>query len=125
QKDAFLAAPALFERMSVPMVGVSLSGAEQIEEFIRANYRPIFWFNEWLDDWTDEIAKRKFPKEGPSQVPKGKRLPGVPIYFAIAGLGAVLLMFRADPVRRFHITFGVTLIVLFLVIFITANVRPR
>jgi len=125
QKDAWTSDFAKLQKLAPRLAGRPFATESDVEAFLEENYPSVRWFNRWHTRWTDAAAAIRFPVRDAPHVVPGRRLQGVPVYFALAAAGAFALMLRRGTLQPFHIAWGLAFAALFVVIFLTANIRPR
>ncbi|MEI8233670.1 MAG: hypothetical protein WCH57_03180 [Verrucomicrobiota bacterium] len=79
------------------------------------------WLNRLAKRWNGLLTNCRTPD---TRYGDGAVETGIPLYMPVAFAGFFLLMGRQQP-RRFHLAWWLSIMGLFLVILLTANVRPR
>lgn len=104
------------------LLGVALPDEIVLHTWIDQHYAVVPWFNRLSVRWLAAVNRWHLPdaQYSPSFVN-----PGVPLYFVLGGVGLLATMLRRGKEQRFHVAWGLTLLGFFLVIMLTANVRPR
>ena len=126
QREAYFDQPALVVRLSRGLAGRQISNETELQQFIETSYGEVPWFNRLSDRWLAIVNARRFPDEKFADLPRLAFVYyGVPLYFAVAGLGLLVAPLRPGPLRPFHFAWGLALVAFFFVIILTANVRPR
>jgi len=128
QREAYVDNAERTVRLSKALVGAHLPDEAAINGWMDQHYGEVPWFNTLSDSWLKAVNALRLPdRQYPN--PHFPTVPiiyyGVPLYFLLAGLGLVVLMFRRGTLQRFHVAWGLTLLAFFFTIMLTANVRPR
>ena len=100
----------------------------ELNDFISSRYREVGWFNSLHDRWLAAVNAWRFPDTkfvDPGNPRSVFIYPGVPLYFLLAAIGAVVLTLRRGVLQPFHIAWVLTLFGFFYVIMLTGNVRSR
>lgn len=108
-------------RLSQRLTGTTLADANALNQFIDLHYAEVPWFNSWHAAWRTAVNCLRFPDAGEAL----RYLPGVPIYFCLAMFGVIAAAFRRRALQPFHLAWSVWLLCYFVLIILTANVRPR
>lgn len=115
-------ASALIIRNAQALVGQPLEDEAEAEAFFDSAKAAAkaSWLNQWSERWFQFFGAWRTPD---TRYPDGFVEQGLPFYMLFAFCGLALLACR--PPRAFHIAWGLALVGLFLVVLLTANVRPR
>lgn len=128
QREAYIDSLERTLRLSRGLIGWELKSEAELRHFIDTHYGEVPWFNAWQRHWLDAVNHFRFADLRVPN-PEWPTAPlyhyGVPFYFVIAGLGAIVVMFRRGPWQPFHLAWSLTLLAFFYTIMLTANVRPR
>lgn len=128
QREAYMERSDLVRRISPGLFGRTFESDAELDRFIDASYREVPWFNTLSDHWYEiaaswRLADRSYPNPDYPAVPEVFR--GLPIYMIVGLAGLIFAMLRKGPLVRFHIAWGVTLLVFIFVVILAANVRAR
>jgi hypothetical protein len=115
-------------RLAPGLFGRPMATEAAAEEFVRANYREVGWFNDLSGHWLAAAMRWRLPDAAYPHPDHPRTLVphyGVPIYFVLGAAGALAVMLRGGALRPFHVAWGLALFGFFFTIMLTANVRPR
>ncbi len=106
------------------LINSPLTSYEQARAFVDAHYnlQKVQWFNTLEDHWQHAADFLHLPAIHYSDT---YDLPGLPLYYFCAMLGALGALFRPGPVQRFHWAFVPTLFGTGFIVALTAAVIPR
>ena len=126
EKQAFsLIGKADIARVITPgLIGERIDTAAQAQNFVDRHYdlNKVRWFNALEVSWQSAVNFLHLPD---TQYSATYRLPGLPVYHALAILGTLVALFRPGPARRFQWAFVPTLFGTWFVVMLTAAVIPR
>ena len=125
QYQAYLEEADVPLRLSKGLTGTVLSKKEDLTHFVDTHFSEVGWFTWWSDVWLRAVNSFRFPDANYKEEWHTVVYPGIPVYFALAAVGCIAVMFRRGILQPFHIAWGLTLLGFFYVIILTANVRPR
>lgn len=126
QRKAYLEKTPLVMRLSRGLSGRPIASETELQQFIDSHYHEVPWFNALSDRWLATVNALRFPDEKFADHPRLAFVyPGVPLYFALAALGLFAAALRPGALQPFHVVWGLALVGFFIVIILTANVRPR
>ncbi len=112
----------LMIRNAQALIGRPLADSAAVEAFFKSTdaAAKTSWLNQWTERWFRFFGAWRMPD---TAFPDGFVEHGLPFYMLLAFCGFALLAFR--PPRAFHVAWGLSLVGLFFVVLLTANVRPR
>jgi hypothetical protein len=125
QDNAMTADFARFQRLSRALFKQEFAREEEVPPFLRKHYQPIEWLNAWTNRWTSVLSARRTPDTRFIVNKATFTEPGAPWYFVVAAAGVLVAMLRRGRLWPVYVAWGLTLLGLFFVIMLTANVRPR
>ncbi len=128
QREAYMDRADLVRRLARGLFWREIASDDELNRFIDASYREVAWFNALSKKWYDIAARWRLPDQT-YRNPDFPAVPfvyhGIPLYMIAALAGLLFAIFRSGPLLRFHIAWGVSLLLLLFVIMLTANVRAR
>jgi hypothetical protein len=125
QREALVDGDKQTFRLSKGITGYAITDDAGLNRFIDQHYGEVKWFTTWSDAWTNSLNRLRFKDQIFPSGPFQYVYPGVPFYFLVAGIGVIVAMLPRRRLQPLHIAWGLTLLGLFYVIMLTANVRPR
>lgn len=107
------------------ITGADTMTPEAYAAFQQQHYREIPWFNALANTWNATVDSIRLPDE--VRMVNGRKVTSrrLPVLYLLGAAGLLLIMLRRGPLQTFHISWGLTLLGLFYVIILTANVRGR
>jgi hypothetical protein len=129
QHDAYFGSLERLYRLSKILTGTSIKTEHDLDEFVKVHYQEVPWFNVLANRWLDTANSWRLPDQmirvRADKITFPVTHQGIPCYFVVAGVGVLAVMLRRGPLQPFHIAWGLSLLGLFFVIILTANVKPR
>lgn len=126
EKQAFslFAKPEVSQVIGPGLIGSPLTNPQQAQAFVEQHYdlKKVEWFNQLEDTWQDAVDYLHLPATAYSAT---YTLPGLPIYYLVGFLGAVLALFRPGAARLFHRGFVPVMFGVWFIVMLTAAVIPR
>lgn len=111
--------------ISSRITGTDTTTDEAYAAFLDKHYREIPWFNQLANTWNAAVDSIRLPDE--IRVTDGRKvtLRRLPVLYLLGAAGLLLIMLRRGILQPFHIAWGLSLLGLFYVIILTANIRGR
>lgn len=125
QKKAFHSRLTGPEGISSRITGAETTSDEAYAAFLQQHYRDIPWFNSLANTWNAAVYSIRLPDELRVTDERKALIRRLPALYLLGAAGLLLIMLRRGILQRFHIAWGLTLLGLFYVIILTANVRGR
>lgn len=106
------------------LAGIPLQSETQVAAFIYAHYdeRRVGWYNAWEHAWMAAIGYFHLPDRPYSAQ---SVLPGLPYFYVLAAVGAVLSLLLGPVGRAFHWTFLPVLAGVWFTVTLTGALMPR
>lgn len=106
------------------LAGVPLDTDNAISGFIYQHYdeRRVAWYNRWETFWMDAISALRLPD---IRYSAEYQLPGLPLFYVVALLGAVVMALAGQSTRTFHRAFLPVLGGVWFTVTLTGAIMPR
>jgi hypothetical protein len=107
------------------ITGADTTTDEAYIAFLNQHYREIPWFNNLANAWNGAVNSIRLPDEVRVTGVRKVLIRRLPVLYLLGAAGLLMVMFRRGILQPFHIAWGLTLLGLFYVIILTANIRGR
>lgn len=110
--------------MGTGLAGVPLGTEDEVTSFIYGHYdeRRVAWYNRWEAFWMGALGYLHLPDVRYSAE---YQLPGLPLFYVVALVGAVMMLVLPTGTRRFHWAFLPVLGGVWFTVTLTGAIMPR
>jgi hypothetical protein len=124
QAKSLIGKPKISAALGPGLIGSPLDRPAQAQAFVEAHYRldRVAWFNTLESSWQTAVTYFHLPD---IRYSSSYSLPGLPVYYLCALLGAVTALFRPARLRPFQWAFLPVLGAMWFLVVLTAAVIPR